>query len=162
MPVVEFSPRPRSPGSDQSGEDPGRSVAADLAGGVTSATNEPSADAPTAPPPAAIVSSRGGRERSAYQIGTVIAVTRPATAHESAVRATIAAAYDLAAQSGSISIRSRDLLRQLHRSASVLREATARVEKEAPTQPDPAAAGEALALLHEVGRIGLFYEGYVQ
>jgi hypothetical protein len=88
--------------------------------------------------------------------------TRPATAHESAVLAAIAAAYDLAAKTGSISVRSHDLLRRLHRSASVLREATARVEKEVRAHPDAAAARDALALLDEVGQIGLFYEGPVQ
>jgi hypothetical protein len=74
----------------------------------------------------------------------------------------MAAAYDLAAKSGSISLRSHDLLRQLHRSASVLREATARVEKEVRTHPDAATARDALALLDEVRHIGLFYEGSVQ
>ena len=71
--------------------------------------------------------------------------------------ATIAAAYDLAAKSGSISLRFHDLLRQLHRSASVLREATARIEKEVRTHPDAATAGDALALLDGVRQIGLFY-----
>ncbi len=47
----------------------------------------------------------------------------PTTAHDSAVLATIAAAYHLAAMSGSFSLRSHDLLRQLHHSVSVLLEA---------------------------------------
>ncbi len=75
--------------------------------------------------------------------------------------ATIAAVYELAAESGSLSLRSHDLLRRLHRSASVLREATSRVEKEVRTHPDAAAARDALALLDEVRQIGLFYEGSV-
>jgi hypothetical protein len=103
----------------------------------------------------------GGLDLPASQIGTVTAGPRPSTAHDSAVLATIAAAYDLAVKSGSISLRSHDLLRQLHRSASVLREATARVEKEVQTHPDAGAAREALALLVEVRQIGLFYEGSV-
>jgi hypothetical protein len=110
---------------------------------------------------------RGGLTLSASsQIGTVTAGPRASTAHDSAVLATIAAAYDLAAKSGSISLRSHDLLRQLHRSASVLREATARVEKEVRTHPDAAPARDALArdaleLLDKVRQIGLFYEGSV-
>jgi hypothetical protein len=107
------------------------------------------------------VMDRGGLELSVSQIGTVTAGPRPSTVHDSAVLATIAAAYDVAAKSGSISLRSRDLLRRLHRSASVLREATARVEKEVRTHPDAAAARDALALLDEVRQIGLFYEGSV-
>jgi hypothetical protein len=107
------------------------------------------------------VIGRGDMEQSASHNGNVTAAPRPPTAHDSAVLATIAAAYDVAATSGSISLRSHDLLRRLHRSASVLREATARVEKEARTHPDAIAARDALALLHEVRRLGLFYEGYV-
>jgi anti-anti-sigma factor len=102
---------------------------------------------------------RGDTEQLASQTGTVTAAPRASTAHDSAVSATIAAAYDLAAGSGSIGLRSYDLLRRLHRSASVLREATARVEQEVRADPSSAAAGDALALLHEVRRIGLFYEG---
>ncbi len=83
------------------------------------------------------------------------------TAHESAVLATMAAAYDLAAKSGSISLRSHDLLRRLHRSASVLREAMVRVEAEVRSHPDDAAAADALALLDEVSLIGVFYDGSV-
>ncbi len=75
--------------------------------------------------------------------------------------ATVAAAYDLAAKSGSISVRSHDLLRRLHRSASVLREATARVEHEVRTHPDAATPQDALALLDQVRQIGIFYEGSV-
>ena len=104
---------------------------------------------------------RGGLELSAPPIGTVTAGPRPSTAHDSAVLATIAAAYDVAAKSGSISLRSHDLLRRLHRSASVLREATACVEKEVRTHPDADVARDALALLEEVRQIGLFYEGSV-
>ena len=75
--------------------------------------------------------------------------------------ATITAAYELAAASGPVSLRSHDLLRQLHRSSSVLREATARVEEEMRTHPDAAGPRDALALLVEVRLIGLFYEGSV-
>ena len=100
-------------------------------------------------------------EELASQNGNITAAPRPPTAHDSAVLATIAAAYDVAAGSGSISLRSHDLLRRLHRSASVLREATARVENEARTHPNSVAARDALALLHEVRRLGLFYEGSV-
>ncbi len=103
-------------------------------------------------------SGRGGLDLSASQIGTVTAGSRPSTAHDSAVLATIAAAYDLGAKSGSVSLRSHDLLRQLHRSASVLREATARVEKEVRTHPDAGPARNALALLDEVRQIGIFYD----
>jgi hypothetical protein len=113
------------------------------------------------PPEEATAISRAGLDRSASNIGTVIAGPRPSTAHDSAVLATIAAAYDLAANPGSISLRSHDLLRQLHRSASVLREATARLDNEVRNHPDAAPARDALALLHEVGHIGLFYEGSV-
>jgi hypothetical protein len=95
------------------------------------------------------------------QIGTVTAGPRPSTVHDSAVLATIAAVYELAAKSGSVSLRAHDLLRRLHRSASVLREATARVEEDVRAHPDAAAARDALALLDEVRHIGLFYEGSV-
>ena len=107
------------------------------------------------------VVGRGGLDLPAAQIGIVTAEPHPSTAHDSAVLATIAAAYDVAATSGSIGLRSHDLLRRLHRSASVLREATAGVEKEVRTHPDAAIARDALALLDEVRHIGLFYEGSV-
>ena len=105
------------------------------------------------------VVGRRGLELSASQFGIVTAGPRPSTAHDSAVLATIVAAYDVAAKSGSISLRSHDLLRRLHRSASVLREATAGVENEVRAHPDVAIARDALALLDEVRQIGLFYEG---
>ena len=104
---------------------------------------------------------RGGLELSVSEIGTVTAGPRPSTAHDWAVLATIAAVYELAAESGSLSLRSHDLLRRLHRSASVLRGATSTREKEVRTHPDAAAARDALALLDEVRQIGLFYEGSV-
>jgi hypothetical protein len=153
---------PATERADQGGEGPGRSPAADLAGRLTSPTDGTSADAHMTEPPSTIASCPGGPELSTSQTGTVTAGHRPATAHESAVLATIGAAYALAAKSGSISIRSHDLLSQLHRSASVLREATARVAEEARTCPDAAVARDALELLDEVGHIGLFYEGSVQ
>ena len=134
--------------------------AADLAGRVTS----PSASVDAhhrAERPATSGRGPGSPELSASQIGSVTAGPRSSTAHDSAVRATVAAAYDLAAKSGSISLRSHDLLRQLHRSAGVLREATAHVEEDVRTDPDAAAGRDALALLDEVRQIGLFYEGAV-
>ena len=70
-------------------------------------------------------------------------------------------AYELAAKSGAARLRSHDLLRRLHRSASVLREATRRVENEVRSHPDAAGPRDALALLVEVRQIGLFYEGSV-
>ena len=97
-----------------------------------------------------------GMQLSASPIGIVIG--RPSTADDTAVAATVAAAYELASKSGSISLRSHDLLRQLQRSASVLREATERVEIEVRTHPDAIGPRDALALLVEVRQIGLFYE----
>jgi hypothetical protein len=88
---------------------------------------------------------RGGLDLSAWEIGIVTAGRRPSTAHDAAVLAAVAAAYDGAAKSGSISLRSLDLLRRLHRRASVVRDATARVEQEVRTHPDAAAARDALA-----------------
>ena len=156
------APQPREPTEFGEGSSPQPGRAADLASLVTSPKGGASADAHhTAEKRTTSMIDRGGLERSASQIGTVTAGPRPSTAHDSAVLATIAAAYDLAAKSGSISLRSHDLLRRLHRSASVLREATARVEKEVRTHPDAAAARDALALLDEVRQIGLFYEGSV-
>ena len=155
---------PTTDGADQRGEgsSPQPCRAADLAGRVTSPRGGTSADAHhTAEKRTTSLIGRGGLELSASQIGTVTAGPRLSTAHDSAVLATIAAAYDVAATSGSISLRSHDLLRRLHRSASVLREATARVEKEVRTHPDAATARDALALLDEVRQIGLFYEGSV-
>jgi hypothetical protein len=135
---------------------------ADLAGRVTSPREGASVDAHhTTEERFTSLIGRGGLELSASQIGTAAAGRRPSTAHDSAVLATVAAAYDVAAKSGSLSLRSHDLLRRLHRSASVLRDATARVEKEVRTHPDAAAARDALALLDEVRQIGLFYEGSV-
>ncbi len=160
--MIRVGEGPVTGGSDQRGEDPGGHAAADLAGGVTSPRDEASADARTAQSPTPVASSRAGPQLSARQIGPVTAGPRPATAHESAVLAAIAAAYDVAAQSGSISIRSHDLLRRLNRSARVIRDATARVEQEVRTHPDAASARDALALLNEVSRIGLFYGGSVQ
>ncbi len=137
-------------------------AAAGLAGRVTSPRAGVSADAHhTAEERTMSVVGRRGLELSASQFGIVTAGPRPSTAHDSAVLATIAAAYDVAAKSGSISLRSHDLLRRLHRSASVLREATAGVENEVRTHPDAAIARDALALLDEVRQIGLFYEGSV-
>jgi hypothetical protein len=153
---------PTTEGADQRGEgsSPQPCRAADLAGRVTSPEGGTSADAHhTAEKRTTSVIGRGGLERSASQIGTVTAGHRPSTAHDSAVLATIAAAHDLAAKSGSISLRLHDLLRQLHRSASALREPTARVEKEVRAHPDAAAARVALALLDEVRQIGLFTKG---
>jgi hypothetical protein len=134
--------------------------AMDLGGRVTVPKGGGSVDAPDPPvrPPTRLF-GRGGLELPATQTGTVTAGPRPPTAHDSAVLATIAAAYDLGAKSGSVSLRGHDLLRRLHRSASVLRDATAAVEKEVRTHPDAATARDALALLVEVRRIGLFYEG---
>jgi hypothetical protein len=103
-----------------------------------------------------------GAQLSASPIGIVTGGLRPSTPHDAAVAATVAAAYELASKSGSISLRSHDLLRQLHRSASVLREATARVENEVRTHPDAVAHLDALALLVKVRQIGLFYEGSVE
>ena len=117
--------------------------AADLAGRVTSPRNGASVDAHhTTEKRITSLIGPGGPELSASEIGVVTAGCRPSTAHNSAVLAAIAAAYDTAAKSGSISLRSHDLLRRLHRSASVLRDATARVEKEVRTHPDAAAAGD--------------------
>ena len=155
---------PTTEGADQRGEgsSPQLCRAADLAGRVTSPRGGASADAhATAAKPTTSVSGRGGFELSASQIGIVTAGPGPSTAHDSAVLATIAAAYDVGAKSGSISLRSHDLLRQLHRSASVLREATARIEKEVRAHPDAATGRDALALLDEVRQIGLFYEGSI-
>jgi hypothetical protein len=103
-----------------------------------------------------------GAQLSASPIDIVTGGLRPSTPHNSAVAATIAAVYDLAGRSGSISLRSHDLLRRLHRSASVLREATASVENDVRTHPDATAARDALALLDQVRHIGLFYEGSVE
>jgi hypothetical protein len=103
-----------------------------------------------------------GAQPSASPIGIVTGRLPPSTPHDAAVTATVAAAYELASKPGSISLRSHDLLRQLHRSAGVLREATARVENEVRTHPDAIAHRDALALLVEVRQIGLFYEGPVE
>jgi hypothetical protein len=155
---------PATGGADQRGRgsSPQPCRAADLAGRVTFPRGGASADAHhTTEERTMSVVGRGGLDLPAAQIGIVTAEARPSTAHDSAVLATIAAAYDVAAKSGSIGLRSHDLLRRLHRSASVLREATAGVEKEVRTYPDAAIARDALALLDEVRQIGLFYEGSV-
>ena len=162
--VASWVEAPRTDGDDQRapGFLPQPCRAADLAGRVSSPRDGVSVDAHhTAEEPPTSGIGRGGLELSAPPIGTVTAGPHPSTAHDSAVLATIAAAYDVAARSGSISLRSHDLLRRLHRSASVLREATACVEKEVRAHPDPDVARDALALLEEVRQIGLFYEGSV-
>jgi hypothetical protein len=156
------APQPREPTNVGEGSSPQPCRAADLVGRVTSPRGGASADAhPAAEERTMSLIGRGGLVGPASQIATVTAGPRPSTAHDSAVLATIAAVYDVAARSGSVSLGSHDLLRRLHRSASVLREATARVEKEVRTHPDAAAARDALALLDEVRQIGLFYEGSV-